>query len=117
MSCAASFGAQRKLVLTMDAGGVINGQALAEEYVALSGRPADLQATVGFASRGSPPPTRLAEGLPVIAPNVDAVNVEFLIKDDVLPGFLSQRAFQQPGPGRCASCCRWPSWSTEAAST
>lgn len=82
---------QRKLVLTVDAGlRAINGQALAEEYVArLETR--DLQATVGFASRGSLLPTRLAEGLPVIALNVDAVNVEFFrIKDDALPGFLSQ---------------------------
>ncbi|HBX57763.1 MAG TPA: hypothetical protein DEH10_20645, partial [Pseudomonas sp.] len=44
-----------------------------------------------FASRGSLLPTRLAEGLPVIALNVDRVNVEFFrIKPQALPSFLSQ---------------------------
>lgn len=82
---------QRKLVLTVDAGlRAVNGAKLAAEHVSrLETR--DLQATVGFASRGSLLPTRLAEGLPVIALNVDKVNVEFFrIKDEALPKFLSR---------------------------
>ncbi|RMN33654.1 Lipoprotein, partial [Pseudomonas cannabina] len=53
---------QRKLVLTVDAGlQAVNKAKLAAEYISrLETR--DLQATVGFASRGSLLPTRLAEG-------------------------------------------------------
>lgn len=82
---------RRKLVLTVDAGlRAVNGEALAAEHVSrLQTR--DLQASVGFASRGSLLPTRLAEGLPVIALNVDRVNVEFFrIKSQALPSFLGQ---------------------------
>ncbi len=82
---------QRKLVLTVDAGlRAVNGATLAKEHISqLETR--DLQASIGFASRGSLLPTRLAEGLPVIALNVDQVNVEFFrIKPQSLPAFLSQ---------------------------
>ncbi|MDO9321601.1 MAG: alpha-2-macroglobulin family protein, partial [Pseudomonas sp.] len=82
---------QRKLVLTVDAGlRGVNAASLAKEHISqLETR--DLQASVGFASRGSLLPTRLAEGLPVIALNVDKVNVEFFrIKPQALPAFLSQ---------------------------
>ncbi|MGE7992624.1 alpha-2-macroglobulin family protein [Pseudomonas sp. NPDC089554] len=80
---------QRKLVLTVDKGLLaVNGQTLAAESVSrLETR--DMQATVGFASRGSLLPTRLAEGLPVIALNVAKVDVEFFrIKPDMLSSFL-----------------------------
>lgn len=82
---------QRKLVLTIDAGlKSINGGKLAAEHVSRF-ETRDLQARVGFASRGSLLPTRLAEGLPVIALNVDKVNVEFFrIKPEALPRFLSR---------------------------
>ena len=82
---------QRKLVLTIDAGLTsINGGKLAKEHVSRF-ETSDLQASVGFASRGSLLPTRLAEGLPVIALNVDKVNVEFFrIKPEALPRFLSR---------------------------
>lgn len=82
---------KRKLVLTVDAGlQSITGGKLASEHVSrLQTR--DLQASVGFASRGSLLPTRLAEGLPVIALNVDKVNVEFFrIKPEALPKFLAR---------------------------
>lgn len=82
---------QRKLVLTVDAGLVaVNDSKLAAEYVSrLETR--DLQPTVGFASRGTLLPTRLAEGLPVIALNVDKIDVEFFrIKSEALPAFLAQ---------------------------
>jgi len=81
---------KRKLVLTIDAGlAAVNQKTLAAEYSSRL-ETADLQATVGFASRGSLLPTRLAEGLPVIALNVDKVDVEFFrIKPESLPAFLS----------------------------
>lgn len=81
---------QRKLVLTIDAGlASVNGKRLAAEYVSrLETR--DMQPSIGFASRGSLLPTRLAEGLPVIALNVDKVDVEFFrIKAESLPTFLA----------------------------
>ncbi|MGE8417275.1 alpha-2-macroglobulin family protein [Pseudomonas sp.] len=81
---------QRKLVLTIDAGlQAVNGKRLAAESVSrLETR--DMQATIGFASRGSLLPTRLAEGLPVIALNVNKVDVEFFrIKPESLSPFLS----------------------------
>lgn len=82
---------QRKLVLTVDPGvKAVNNNLLPAEYIArLETR--DLQATVGFASRGTLLPTRLAEGLPVIALNVDKIDVEFFrIKPESLPSFLAQ---------------------------
>ena len=81
---------QRKLVLTVDAGVVaVNKAKLAAEFISRL-ETADLQPTVGFASRGSLLPTRLAEGLPVIALNVDKANVEFFrIKPEALPAFFS----------------------------
>ncbi|WP_263140715.1 alpha-2-macroglobulin [Pseudomonas sp. RIT-PI-AD] len=82
---------QRKLVLTVDAGlRAVNDQTLAQAFDArLETR--DLKATVGFASRGSLLPTRLAEGLPVIALNVDKVEVEFFrINEASLPAFLGR---------------------------
>jgi uncharacterized protein YfaS (alpha-2-macroglobulin family) len=81
---------KRKLVLTIDPGLVaVNNNTLAAEYSARL-ETSDLTATVGFASRGSLLSTRLAEGLPVIALNVDKVDVEFFrIKPDSLPAFLS----------------------------
>ena len=82
---------QRKLILTVDPGvRAVNGATLAAEYTArLETR--DLQPTVGFASRGSVLPTQLAEGLPVIALNVDKVDVDFFrVNPDSLPAFLTQ---------------------------
>ncbi|PIK78910.1 alpha-2-macroglobulin [Pseudomonas sp. 382] len=81
---------QRKLVLTVDKGLLaVNGNKLDSESVSrLETR--DMQATVGFASRGSLLPTRLAEGLPVIALNVPKVDVEFFrVKPEMLSTFLA----------------------------
>ncbi|WP_449430024.1 alpha-2-macroglobulin family protein [Pseudomonas putida] len=80
---------QRKLVLTVDKGLLaVNGKQLDSESVTrLETR--DMQPTIGFASRGSLLPTRLAEGLPVIALNVDKVDVEFFrVKPELLSAFL-----------------------------
>ena len=82
---------QRTLILTVDPSvRAVNGATLATEYTArLETR--DLQPTVGFASRGSVLPTRLAEGLPVISLNVDKVDVDFFrVNPDSLPAFLTQ---------------------------
>ncbi len=110
---------QRKLVLTVDAGLLaVNKAKLAAEYISrLETR--DLQASVGFASRGSLLPTRLAEGLPVIALNVDKVDVEFFrIKPDSMPNFLAQ----WDGASSLSSYSSeellpMADWSTAAAST
>lgn len=81
----------RQLNLTVDPTlRAVNGATLGQP--SMTGvQTRDLKASVGFASRGSLLPTRLAEGLPVIALNVDKVEVEFFrIKEDALPKFLSQ---------------------------
>lgn len=81
---------KRKLVLTIDAGiEAVNGEELAKEYVSRF-ETKDLQAMLGFASRGSLFPVRLAEGLPVLTLNVDKVTVDFFrVKTDMLPQFLN----------------------------
>lgn len=82
---------KRELTLTIDAGlKAINGNALNAPYTtSLNTR--NITPSVGFASRGSLLPTRLAEGLPVIALNVDKINVDFFrIKPDALPAFLAR---------------------------
>lgn len=92
---------QRTLVLTLEAGlRSVAGERLGEEQVVqLETR--ELRPSVGFASRGSLLPTRLAEGLPVIALNVERVNVEFFrVRDEALPGFLARW-------GRASSLDNW----------
>jgi uncharacterized protein YfaS (alpha-2-macroglobulin family) len=51
----------------------------------------DIQPSVGFASRGSLLPTKVVAGLPVMALNVDKVDVNFYrIKNESLAAFVSQ---------------------------
>lgn len=51
----------------------------------------DIQPSVGFASRGSLLPTKVIAGLPVMALNVDKVDVNFYrIKNESLAAFVSQ---------------------------
>lgn len=51
----------------------------------------DQPASVGFASRGSLLPSRLADGLPVVALNVNKIDVEFFrIRPERLHGFLGE---------------------------
>lgn len=94
---------KRKLVLTVD-GGLrgVNGQRLGKEQEhRLETR--DLQPSVGFASRGSLLPTRLGEGLPVIALNVPRIDVEFFrVRQEQLPRFVSRW-------GRSSSLDLWES--------
>lgn len=51
----------------------------------------DIAPSVGFASRGSLLPTKVVQGLPVMALNIDNVDVNFFrIKPESLPSFVSQ---------------------------
>lgn len=51
----------------------------------------DIQPSVGFASRGSLLPGKVIEGLPVMALNVNNVDVNFFrVKPESLPAFISQ---------------------------
>lgn len=84
---------RRKLTLTIDSGiKGINGA-----FINFNGNPSqysietkDIVASVGFASRGSLLPSKIAEGLPVIALNVKSVDVDFFrIKQNSLPSFIS----------------------------
>ena len=51
----------------------------------------DIQPSVGFASRGSLLPGKVVEGLPVMALNVNNVDVNFFrVKPESLPAFISQ---------------------------
>lgn len=81
---------ERKLVVTVDAGlKAINDAPLgSEQQKTITTR--NIEPSVGFASKGSLLPTRFAEGLPVIALNVNNVDVNFFrIKNESLPEFLA----------------------------
>lgn len=79
----------RELVLTVDSGIKAANGSLLEEGSHQTLKTRAVEPSVGFASRGSLLPTRLAEGLPVMALNVDKVDVNFFrIKADALPAFL-----------------------------
>lgn len=80
----------RKLAIAVDPGiRAASGATLAQGHQeTLVTR--DIRPSVGFASKGSLLPTRLAEGLPVLALNVDKADVNFYrIKPGSLPSFLS----------------------------
>ena len=80
----------RKLIATVDSGlKAANGAALDSAFEQeITTR--DVQPMVGFASRGSLLPTRVTQGLPVLALNVNSVDVDFFrIKSASLPSFLS----------------------------
>nr|WP_154926895.1 alpha-2-macroglobulin [Pantoea agglomerans] len=81
----------RHFTVTVDAGlRAASGETLAADYsqkIATS----DIQPMVGFASRGSLLPLRITQGLPVLALNVNQVDVDFFrIKNAGLAEFLSQ---------------------------
>ncbi|CQI92890.1 alpha-2-macroglobulin [Yersinia rohdei] len=81
---------ERKLVLTIDSGLTgINGAALSQsQQQNITTR--DIKPSVGFASKGSLLPGKLAQGLPVMALNVDNVDVNFFrIKQNSLANFLA----------------------------
>ncbi|MCU5773959.1 alpha-2-macroglobulin family protein [Erwiniaceae bacterium BAC15a-03b] len=80
----------RKLIASIDSGlKALNGATLesaAEQEITTR----DVQPMVGFASRGSLLPTRVIQGLPILALNVNSVDVDFFrVKPASLPTFLS----------------------------
>lgn len=80
----------RKLVLTIESGlKAVNGAELGKQQEqTITTR--DIKPSVGFAGKGSLLPTKLAAGLPVMALNVDNVDVNFFrVKADALPAFLA----------------------------
>ncbi|GKX55155.1 hypothetical protein SOASR030_12670 [Leminorella grimontii] len=80
----------RKLILTVDKGiAGVNGASLGSEFQKkLTTR--DIEPSIGFASRGSLLPSKVITGLPVIALNVNAVDVNFFrIKPEMLSSFLA----------------------------
>ena len=82
---------KRSLIVSVDAGLMaFNQQQLAKDY-STTIETRDLQPSVGFASSGSLLPAAFSQGLPVLALNVEHVDVEFFrIKADALPQFLAQ---------------------------
>lgn len=81
---------ERKLLLTVEAGikGLNGAQLGSEQQKTIITR--NIEPSVGFASKGSLLPTRFAEGLPVIALNINNVDVNFFrIKSESLPEFLA----------------------------
>lgn len=86
----------RTLIISVDAGLMAFNQAsLAQDY-STKIKTRDLPASVGFASRGSLLPLEFSQGLPVLAVNVDQVDIEFFrIKSSALPQFLAQWGTQR----------------------
>lgn len=82
---------KRKLILTIESGlEAVNDNVLSKEHISRF-ETRDLQPMLGFTSRGSLFPVRLAEGLPVFTSNVDKVTINFFrIKPTMLPEFLEQ---------------------------
>ncbi|ORM67487.1 alpha-2-macroglobulin family protein [Pantoea rwandensis] len=81
----------RKLTVTVDAGlKAADGSSLPSAFSqSLTTR--DIQPMVGFASRGSLLPLRLTQGLPVLALNVNNIDVDFFrVKGAALADFLAQ---------------------------
>ncbi|KAA8995725.1 alpha-2-macroglobulin family protein [Affinibrenneria salicis] len=86
---------KRKLMLTVDGGlQAVNGGALETAFQKeIATR--DIQPSVGFASRGSLLPGKQPRGLPVMALNVDRVDVNFFrIKPSTLPSFISRWSYR-----------------------
>ncbi|ALV91389.1 MULTISPECIES: alpha-2-macroglobulin family protein [Pantoea] len=81
----------RKLTVTVDAGlKAADGSSLSSPFnQTLTTR--DIQPMVGFSSRGSLLPLRLTQGLPVLALNVNNIDVDFFrVKSAALADFLAQ---------------------------
>jgi len=81
----------RKLTVTVDAGlKAADGSTLSSPFSqTLTTR--DIQPMVGFASRGSLLPLRLTQGLPVLALNMNNIDVDFFrVKSAALADFLAQ---------------------------
>ncbi|HFJ8737510.1 TPA: alpha-2-macroglobulin [Yersinia enterocolitica] len=81
---------ERKLLLTVDSTlqGIGGAELGKQQQQQITTR--DIKPSVGFASKGSLLPGKLAQGLPVMALNVDSVDVNFFrIKQSSLANFLA----------------------------
>lgn len=82
---------KRELILTVDSGLLALNKAIFESNFEKQISTRDIQPSVGFASRGSLLPTKVIAGLPVMALNVDKIDVNFYrIKSESLGSFISQ---------------------------
>ena len=82
---------KRNLVLTVDPDLVAVNKATLDESVEKTIETQDVAPSVGFASRGSLLPGKVVAGLPVMALNVNNVDVNFFrIKPESLAAFVSQ---------------------------
>lgn len=80
----------RKLIVTVDNGLKAANGALLQQPFEQQIATRDVQPMVGFASRGSLLPTRVTQGLPILALNVNSIDVDFFrVKPASLPAFLS----------------------------
>ncbi|VFS36691.1 Uncharacterised protein [Yokenella regensburgei] len=81
---------KRNLVLTVDPELQALNKATLGQGIEKTIDTRDIQPSVGFASRGSLLPGKVVEGLPVMALNVDNVDVNFFrIKPESLAAFVS----------------------------
>ncbi|MCT4716727.1 alpha-2-macroglobulin family protein [Enterobacteriaceae bacterium H18W14] len=82
---------KRNLLLTIDSGLAALNKTVFEINFEKKIDTRDIQPSVGFASRGSLLPTKVIAGLPVMALNVNKVDVNFYrIKNESLAAFVSQ---------------------------
>ena len=82
--------ANRQLIVSVDAGLLAFNQVSLRKDFSVSIKTRNLQPTVGFASRGSLLPVEFSHGLPVVALNIEHVDVDFFrIKTSALPIFLA----------------------------
>lgn len=82
---------KRELILTVDSGLIALNKATFDRNFEKKISTRDIQPSVGFASRGSLLPTKVIAGLPVMALNVDKIDVNFYrIKSESLGSFISQ---------------------------
>ncbi|MEW7311899.1 alpha-2-macroglobulin [Buttiauxella gaviniae] len=82
---------KRELIVTVDNGLLALNKATFGLHFEKQISTRDIQPSVGFASRGSLLPTKVIAGLPVMALNVDKIDVNFYrIKSESLSSFISQ---------------------------
>lgn len=82
---------KRNLILTVEGALAALNKNTFESKVEKQITTRDIQPSVGFASRGSLLPTKVIAGLPVMALNVDKIDVNFYrIKNESLAAFVSQ---------------------------
>jgi uncharacterized protein YfaS (alpha-2-macroglobulin family) len=82
---------KREMILTVDSGLLALNKTTFDSNFEKQISTRDIQPSVGFASRGSLLPTKVIAGLPVMALNVDKIDVNFYrIKSESLSAFISQ---------------------------